>query len=106
MQATRVRQGFNSILEEQPLILGALGIALGAAVGASLPRTEQEDRLLGETSDALTAQVKEKSAESFDQVKQTVTRVGEDAKQTMSETLGRSSDDPIGAGRGSVHERK
>jgi hypothetical protein len=106
MQATRVREGFNSIFEEQPLILGALGIALGAAVGAALPRTEQEDRLLGETSDAVTARVKEKGAESFDQVKETVTRVGEDAKQTMSETLGRSSDDPIGAGQGSVHERK
>ena len=50
-QATRAREGFNSLLEEQPLILGALGIALGAAFGAALPRTEQEDRVLGGARD-------------------------------------------------------
>ena len=106
MEATRVREGFNSILEEQPLILGALGIALGAAVGAALPKTEQEDRLLGQTSDATISRVKEAGSESFNQVKETMTSVGESAKQAVSETLGRSSDDPNGGVRGSVHERK
>jgi hypothetical protein len=105
VQATRVREGFNSILEEQPLVLGALGIALGAAIGAALPRTEQEDRLLGEASDAAMSRVKETGSESLNRIKETATRVGEQAKQAVSETLGRASDDPNGA-PGSSHERK
>jgi hypothetical protein len=46
-QANRAREGFNTLLEEQPITLGALGLAVGAAIGAMLPSTEQEDRLLG-----------------------------------------------------------
>ncbi|HEX2227536.1 MAG TPA: DUF3618 domain-containing protein, partial [Candidatus Binatia bacterium] len=71
-QAMRAREGFNSALEEQPLILGALGIALGAAIGAALPRTEQEDRLLGQASDATISRVKETGSESFNRVKENV----------------------------------
>jgi beta-lactamase regulating signal transducer with metallopeptidase domain len=48
-QAQRAREGFNTLLEEQPLVLGAFGVALGAIIGAALPSTEQEDRLVGDT---------------------------------------------------------
>ena len=46
-QAKRARDGFNSLLEDQPLIVGAMGVALGAAIGAAIPSTEQEDRWVG-----------------------------------------------------------
>ena len=46
------QQGLGWLLREQPLVLGALGVALGAAVGAVLPGTRTEDRLMGEASDA------------------------------------------------------
>ena len=36
---------------EQPLVLGGLGFALGAALGAALPPSEIEDELIGPTSD-------------------------------------------------------
>jgi hypothetical protein len=42
----RVRM--ERLLDEQPLLLGALGLAAGAIVGAFLPASEQENRLLGE----------------------------------------------------------
>ncbi|MGC2080523.1 MAG: hypothetical protein WA728_31825, partial [Xanthobacteraceae bacterium] len=35
----------------QPLVLAGLGMALGAIIGALIPPTEAEDRLMGETSD-------------------------------------------------------
>ncbi|HEX2230337.1 MAG TPA: nutrient deprivation-induced protein, partial [Candidatus Binatia bacterium] len=85
-------------------------IALGAAIGAALPRTEQEDRLLGQASDATISRVKETGSESFNRVKEnvkeTVSRVGEEAKQAVSETVGRTSEDPDGGARGSVYDRK
>lgn len=49
----RAKRGFLDTLEEQPLVLGAIGIAVGAALGAALPPTEREDELMGETRDQL-----------------------------------------------------
>lgn len=45
--------GIERLLREQPLAIGAIGLALGALVGASLPRSRQEDELLGETGERL-----------------------------------------------------
>jgi len=69
-QAKRAREGFNALLEEQPLILGALGIALGAAIGAALPRTEQEDRLMGKVRDNAVGKIKEEGAQAYDKVRE------------------------------------
>lgn len=49
----QARNSIGSLIEEQPLVLGALGVAVGAALGAALPRTQQEDQLLGSTRDDL-----------------------------------------------------
>jgi hypothetical protein len=49
----RARESFFHVLQRQPLVLGALGLAAGAALGAALPATRREDELMGETSDDL-----------------------------------------------------
>jgi hypothetical protein len=49
----RAREGFFQLLQRQPLVLGALGLAAGAALGAALPATRREDELMGGTSDDL-----------------------------------------------------
>ncbi|HET6629537.1 MAG TPA: DUF3618 domain-containing protein, partial [Woeseiaceae bacterium] len=71
LQSRRMKDGFSHMLEEQPLLVGAMGIALGAALGAALPRSEAEDRLMGETSDAAARQVKDRAADAYDEVKHT-----------------------------------
>ncbi|WP_148861244.1 DUF3618 domain-containing protein [Marinobacter fonticola] len=58
------RDNYNHLLQEQPLVVGALAIAAGAALGALLPRTPVEDRVMGETSDEQTQGLKQK-AEGF-----------------------------------------
>ena len=89
-QAQRVRQGFNTLLTEQPLVLGALGIAVGALIGAALPSTEQEDRLLGGVRDQTVTKVKEITSETYDQVRESVKQVGEEVKAD----IGRPASDP------------
>lgn len=84
-QARRARQGFNHLLEEQPLILGALGIALGAAIGAALPTTEQENRVLGPARDRALSNIQEQGAQAYEKVKDTAAQAGEQAKQSVSE---------------------
>ena len=39
--------------ESQPLLIGALGIAVGAAIGASIPSTRRENELVGPLRDRL-----------------------------------------------------
>jgi len=53
-QGMRARQGFNQLLNDNPLALGAVGVALGAILAAALPITEQENQLLGKASDQVT----------------------------------------------------
>ncbi|WP_424813170.1 DUF3618 domain-containing protein [Roseococcus sp. YIM B11640] len=57
-----VKGGWSSAsgaLGTQPLLLGLLGVAAGAALGAALPRTEVEDDLLGDAADAAMERVSE-----------------------------------------------
>jgi hypothetical protein len=44
---------------DQPLVLAGIGLAVGAAIGAMLPRTEAEDQFMGDASDELKEQTKE-----------------------------------------------
>jgi hypothetical protein len=86
-----VREGFNSLLSEQPLLLGALGIAVGAAIGAALPSTEQEDRLFGSARDKALSEVKQRGTETYEQVRDKVNTVGEEAKQSISNAVREST---------------
>src|SRR5690606_39753678 len=64
-QADRARGGFNHLLTEQPLALGAMGIALGALLAATVPPTRREDELLGSASDQMTDNLRHKAEEGY-----------------------------------------
>lgn len=49
----RSRRSFLTVMEEQPLVVGAIAIAIGAAIGAALPSTRKEDELMGGPRDRL-----------------------------------------------------
>jgi hypothetical protein len=51
--ARRARSGLAHLFEERPLLVGAIGLAVGAALGAALPITRREDEWLGESRDDL-----------------------------------------------------
>ena len=63
--ADRARGGFNQLLQEQPLALGAIGIALGALIAAAVPPSRREDEMLGEASDRMTDQLRHKAEEGY-----------------------------------------
>jgi hypothetical protein len=52
----RASQGLLDTFHEHPLLLGGIGLAIGAALGSALPPSESEDRLLGRTRDRLKRQ--------------------------------------------------
>jgi len=76
-QWSRARGGFEYLAQEQPLLLGAVGLAVGAAIGASAPRTRQESRVFGEASRRLTEKAKEMGSEQLAKVRETVERTAD-----------------------------
>jgi hypothetical protein len=48
-----LQQALAEMFDKQPLLLGAVGVAVGAAIAASLPATNVENRLVGDTADSL-----------------------------------------------------
>lgn len=80
-RAERVRTGYDSIVREQPLVLGAIGLALGALMAAGLPRTREEDQLMGEASDRLTEKAKELGQQQVEKVQQVASGALKQEKQ-------------------------
>ncbi len=76
------------VLREQPLVLGALGIALGAAVGALLPGTDAEDRLMGETRDGLAEQAGTLAQEGYAKARETLGGQAEQARDAAGGAAG------------------
>jgi ElaB/YqjD/DUF883 family membrane-anchored ribosome-binding protein len=75
-QVDRARTGFEQMLEEQPLVLGAVAIALGAVLGATLPTTRIENRYLGPSRDNLQDRVGEYARDQWERAKSVVSSAG------------------------------
>jgi hypothetical protein len=65
----RVRGAYDYLVNEQPLALGAIGLAVGVLLAASAPRTRHEDELLGSASDRLKDDAMAAGREQLDKVK-------------------------------------
>jgi ElaB/YqjD/DUF883 family membrane-anchored ribosome-binding protein len=79
-------RGLEELAEAQPLLFGAFGLALGAALGAVLPRTEAEDRLMGEARDSMAERVGEAAREGMETVRSVAGEHLERVKDTLAET--------------------
>jgi ElaB/YqjD/DUF883 family membrane-anchored ribosome-binding protein len=68
-QMQRAKSGFQQMLVENPLAVGAAAIAIGAAVGLAIPNTEQENELMGQTRDRLVDQAQSTAQETMQKVR-------------------------------------
>ena len=89
-QAGRAKGGFQQTLRENPLILGAVAVGLGAAVGFAVPETQKENQVLGETRDKLANRAQQGAKDA----QQRVQRVAEEARSAAKEEA--SNQDPRG----------
>jgi len=77
------RSAFLDVLDREPLILGAVGVAVGAAIGAMLPRTSLEDEYLGEARDQLLEDATEAAREQLDRAQTVAENTWEAARDEM-----------------------
>jgi len=102
---TKAKSALTEALEKQPLVLGVVGLAIGAAVAGAFRATDLENEYVGaisddvkadlntrvgavsqalrESSDSLVAEVSDTGAEALDRIKQT----GMDAVQAAREKV-------------------
>ncbi len=80
--AQQARWRFDQTLHDNPLAVSAAAVALGLAVGMSLPETPFEDKLMGETRD----NVMEKAQSTAQETMQKVGQVAQQVQQTATET--------------------
>jgi len=85
-QGTRkARLGFWQLLEERPLVVGAATLAVGLLAGLSVPSTDVEDELMGETRDQLLDTAKETGQEMLDKGKQVANATVDAVKHAAEE---------------------
>jgi hypothetical protein len=87
--ATAASRNLMDFFTEQPLVLAGIGLALGALLGASIPVSETEDRLMGEASDATKRDAKDFAQQQFEKAK----AVGQEAVNAASRELDQQIDE-------------
>lgn len=91
----RTRQSFWGAMEENPLAVGAAVLIAGAAIGAAIPSTEYENRLMGETRDRLMNEAKSRAQDTVERV-QTVVEEAQQAAVTEARNVAERENLPIG----------
>lgn len=78
------RQRFDRTLENEPLVIGAIGLAVGAAIGASIPSTPVERRYIGPAR----SKVADRAKASLDEVKDVAQRAYGQVKEELHRQTG------------------
>lgn len=95
--AERVRGSYDYLVTEQPLAIGAIGLALGVVLAAAAPRTRTENELLGDSSDRLKDDMAATGHEHVDKAKRAVVAAEDAARQSFVDTQPPGLVDPNGA---------
>lgn len=77
-------QGFWQMLEENPVAVGALGVALGGFAGLMIPETRQEHQLMGETRDRVLGSVQGVVGQTAEKVQQVASEAARTAVDEAS----------------------
>jgi hypothetical protein len=90
----RVQNKFQRALSENPLLVGAAVAVIGAAVGAALPETDRENRLVGDARDSVVERAQDMARGVAERVEEAATRVADAAGEAASTITSPSSTPP------------
>lgn len=97
-QMDRTTRMAMDMFRDQPLVAGALAFAAGAAIGAALPHTDQEDQAIGKVADKVKRQASEvasdvyeegkaKAAELYEKGRDGAAQVYDDVRSQVSDSV-------------------
>lgn len=82
----------SRVFREQPLLVGAMGVAIGAAIAAALPQTEVERDYVGPTSDAFKEEAQRAVQEHYEQLKAAASGAVSAAREEVDRQFDQASD--------------
>jgi len=82
-RAGQAHRSMSQLVESEPLILAGLGLAIGAAIGAMLPASETERRLLGEKLDEMKEGASEIARQEWEKTKSVASDAASAAKSEI-----------------------
>jgi hypothetical protein len=119
--ARQAKETATKLANEQPLLVAALGVALGAIVAAALPKSQMEDEFMGETSDAVKEAFGEVASGQYEKAKTVAAGVADqvaakarqegltpsgvaEAARSVGDKVKRVADEAIGAAGSALDE--
>jgi ElaB/YqjD/DUF883 family membrane-anchored ribosome-binding protein len=84
-RAKRAGSRLQGMMDENPLMAGALAAAAGMVIGVAAPVTERENELLGETRDTFVRRAQDTAQETIEKVQQVVGDAGEAVQESAAE---------------------
>lgn len=82
----RASSHFNNLVQEQPVALGAIALAAGALLGAAIPMTRYENRMVGPIHDRTMARAKEVGQREYENIREAVASRGRGERQSRGES--------------------
>lgn len=79
-----MRESFVDMRDEHPVMLAGIGLAIGALIGAAIPPTRTEDRMMGEARDTAMQRAKEKGREQAETA-ESILRTGVESAREETE---------------------
>ena len=98
----QAQSSLSDLLERQPLVLGAVGLAIGATVAGALAKSSLEDEWVGDLSDGLKADLKERAgavSQSVREASDTLKAEFSDAGAEYADRVQQAGRDALDAGR-------
>jgi hypothetical protein len=86
------RESIDHLMHEQPLVMGALALAVGAAMGGALPRSRTEDRMFGEQAERAKRTVREMAEGEGRKAMATAGAVADEARSIAEEATAEVTD--------------
>jgi len=103
----QAQSSLSDLLERQPLVLGAVGLAIGATVAGALAKSSLEDEWVGQLSDGLKADLKERAgavSQSVREASDTLKAELGDAGAEYADRVQQAGRDALNAGRETLRE--
>jgi hypothetical protein len=90
-QTEQLARALMRTFENQPLVAGALAFAAGAAIGAIVPNTAEEDAAFGKAADDLKSRAAEVAEEFYEEGKERVEALYEHGKEEVGKAYDKAA---------------
>ena len=72
IRAREMQDRMYTMMNEQPLVVGALAVAVGAIIGTAIPSTQYENRVLGTARDRTLSKAQELGQQQYESLKDSI----------------------------------